>query len=268
MTDTKTRILVLGVGNILFTDEGIGVRAVEELTRLYDFSDNVTLMDGGTLGTRLMDPIMDSDLLIVVDAVLGDGPAGSVYRLVGEDLRKSLAFKDSMHQTDLVDTLVMCDIVGNRPEAVIVGMEPEDFHTMALELSPWPRSARRPSWALCWRKSKRPAAPTPRRRTPPRQDGPTARPTRSNVMCLAVPAEVISIEDQVATCRVGEGDTTVTASLMILDDTIAPGDFLIIHAGFAIRKLDPVEARETLQILRDVIAAAEEAGIKQDNLVI
>ncbi len=87
-------------------------------------------------------------------------------------------------------------------------------------------------------------------------------------MCLAVPAEVISIEDQVATCRVGEGDTTVTASLMILDDTIVPGDFLIIHAGFAIRKLDPVEARETLQILRDVIAAAEEAGIKQDNVVI
>jgi hydrogenase expression/formation protein HypC len=87
-------------------------------------------------------------------------------------------------------------------------------------------------------------------------------------MCLAVPAEVISIEDQVATCRVGEGDTTVTASLMILDDTIVPGDFLIIHAGFAIRKLDPVEARETLQILRDVMAAAEEAGIKQDNVVI
>lgn len=87
-------------------------------------------------------------------------------------------------------------------------------------------------------------------------------------MCLAVPAEVITIEDQVATCRVGEGETTVTASLMILDDAVAPGDFLIIHAGFAIRKLDPVEARETLQILRDVMAAAEEAGIKQDNVVI
>jgi len=83
-------------------------------------------------------------------------------------------------------------------------------------------------------------------------------------MCLAVPAEVIKIEDQVATCRVGEGDTTVTASLMILDEEIAIGDYLIIHAGFAIRKLDPVEAQETLKILRDVIAAAEEAGIKQD----
>lgn len=135
MTLENKRILVLGVGNILFTDEGIGVRAVDELIRLYDFSDNVTLMDGGTLGTRLMDPIMNCDWLIVIDAVLGDGPAGSIYRLTGEDLRKSLAFKDSMHQTDLVDTLIMCEIVGNRPEAVIIGMEPHDYHTMGLELS-------------------------------------------------------------------------------------------------------------------------------------
>ncbi|HWR04724.1 MAG TPA: HypC/HybG/HupF family hydrogenase formation chaperone [Humidesulfovibrio sp.] len=87
-------------------------------------------------------------------------------------------------------------------------------------------------------------------------------------MCLAVPAEVISIVDQVATCRVGEGDTTVTASLMVLDEEIKVGDYLIIHAGFAIRKLDPLEAQQTLQILRDVMAAAEEAGIKQDNIVI
>jgi len=136
MTDSPKRILVLGVGNILFTDEGIGVRAVTELERLYDVSENVTLMDGGTLGTRLMDPILNCDMLIVIDAVLGDGPAGSIYRLTGEDLRKSLAFKDSMHQTDLVDTLIMCELVGTRPDAVIIGMEPEDYHTMALELSP------------------------------------------------------------------------------------------------------------------------------------
>ena len=135
MTDSQNRILFLGVGNILFTDEGIGVRAVTELERLYDVSENVTLMDGGTLGTRLMDPILNCDHLVVIDAVLGDGPAGSIYRLTGEDLRKSLAFKDSMHQTDLVDTLIMCEIVGNRPEAVIIGMEPEDYHTMSLELS-------------------------------------------------------------------------------------------------------------------------------------
>lgn len=129
------RILVLGVGNILFTDEGIGVRCIERMQQDFTFSDNVTLMDGGTLGTKLMGPILESDYLIVCDAVLcGDAP-GSVYRLMGEDLRKSLAFRDSMHQTDLVDTLGMCELVGNRPEAIVIGMEPADYHTMALELS-------------------------------------------------------------------------------------------------------------------------------------
>ncbi len=135
MTAEYNRILVLGVGNVLYTDEGIGVRMIERLEREYSFSDNVTLMDGGTLGMKLMDAIINSDSLIVVDAVLGDSPPGSVYRLTGEDLRKSLAFNDSMHQTDLVDTLVYCDLLGNRPEAVIVGMEPFDYQTMATDLS-------------------------------------------------------------------------------------------------------------------------------------
>lgn len=129
------RILVLGVGNILYTDEGVGVRLVEKLEREYDFSDNVTLMDGGTLGIKLMDPIMNSDYLIVVDAVVGGDDVGSVYRLTGDDLRKSIAFKDSMHQTDLVDTLIYCDLAGNRPEAVVIGIEPHDYDSMGLEVS-------------------------------------------------------------------------------------------------------------------------------------
>jgi hydrogenase maturation protease len=134
MTNEK-RILVLGVGNVLYTDEGIGVRLAEQLQSEYEFSDNVTVMDGGTLGTRLMGPIMESDYLIVCDAVLGDGPPGSIYRLTGDDLRQSLAFKNSMHDTDLVDTLIYCELAGNRPDAVIIGMEPEDYQTMATDLS-------------------------------------------------------------------------------------------------------------------------------------
>ncbi len=136
MTDTPSGILVLGVGNILYTDEGAGVRCMEFLDRKYVFSDNVTLMDGGNLGMRLMDPIMRCEFLIVLDAVLGGDEPGTVYRLTGEDLRKSLAFKNSMHQSDLVDTLIYCGLVGHRPEAVVVGVEPADYQTMAVELSP------------------------------------------------------------------------------------------------------------------------------------
>lgn len=136
MADTTKKILILGVGNILFTDEGVGVRAVERLLATYDFSDNVTLMDGGNLGMRLMQPLMECDYCIVLDAVLGGDVPGSIYRLTGDDLRKSLAFKDSMHQSDLVDTLISCELIGKRPETVVIGMEPFDFQTMSIELSP------------------------------------------------------------------------------------------------------------------------------------
>ena len=138
------QVLVLGVGNILFSDEAIGVRTVEHLQQCASLPGNVELMDGGTLGIRLMDAIMGCDLLIVVDAVLGGGEPGTLYRLEGEGLRESMSFRDSMHQTDLVDTLIYCDLAGHRPDAVVIGMEPADYHTMEIGLTPiWPgRSSR------------------------------------------------------------------------------------------------------------------------------
>lgn len=126
------QILVLGVGNILYSDEGLGVRTVEHLERHYTFSPNVSLMDGGTLGMRLMDAMMQCDVLLVVDAVHHTGIPGDIYRLTGDNLRKSIAFADSLHQTDLVDTLVLCEIAGKRPDAIIWGMEPEDYTTQGL----------------------------------------------------------------------------------------------------------------------------------------
>ena len=79
------QVLVLGVGNILFSDEAIGVRTVEHLQQCASLPGNVELMDGGTLGIRLMDAIMGCDLLIVVDAVLGGGERGpcTVWRARG-----------------------------------------------------------------------------------------------------------------------------------------------------------------------------------------
>jgi len=130
--------LVLGVGNILYTDEGFGVRVIEELDQKYEFSANVELMDGGTLGTKLMGPIMEADALVVVDIVLNDGQPGDIHRLLGSDLSKSLAFKNSMHQTDLLDVLANCKLVGQCPEpdqVVLVGVEPQDYETMSTGLS-------------------------------------------------------------------------------------------------------------------------------------
>ena len=128
-------ILILGVGNILFTDEGIGVQALEWLRTHYSFPEHIYLTDGGTLGTGLMDALMSCDIVYILDAVLGGGEPGSIYRLTDENLRKSMSFRDSLHQTDLIDTLICCDLLGHKPEAVVFGMEPSDYHTMAVGLS-------------------------------------------------------------------------------------------------------------------------------------
>ncbi|MEZ7196922.1 HyaD/HybD family hydrogenase maturation endopeptidase [Pseudodesulfovibrio karagichevae] len=137
MPEKDKRILILGVGNILFTDEGFGVRVAEELEQKYVFSDNVTVLDGGTLGLKLMGPIMESDYLIIVDIVLNEGEPGEIFRLLGEDLNKACAFKNSLHQTDLLDTLAQCSIIGNVPDDVVLfGIEPVNYKDMSAALSP------------------------------------------------------------------------------------------------------------------------------------
>jgi len=69
-------------------------------------------------------------------------------------------------------------------------------------------------------------------------------------MCLAVPAEVLNIHDNVATCRVNPGRTTIRASLSLLPQPPDPGEFLLVHAGYALRVLDRGQAEESLRLLR------------------
>ncbi len=132
------KILVLGVGNILLRDEGIGIRVVEKMQKKYSFSSNVSLLDGGVRGLLLMDYIAAADFLIVVDAVLGGGPPASIYRLEGDDLRLSIAFKNSVHDLDLLETLACCELATEkRPKAVIIGIEPKDYQSdPSLAISP------------------------------------------------------------------------------------------------------------------------------------
>jgi hydrogenase maturation protease len=88
-----------------------------------------------------MAPIADCDRLIVMDAVLGGREPGTLYRLEDEDLRKSLGFHDSQHQVDLEDVLACCAMIGNRPSAVVMGMEPLDWKSLRMELTPPCRTA-------------------------------------------------------------------------------------------------------------------------------
>jgi len=132
----QKRITIMGVGNILFTDEGVGVRVLEKLSAQYDFPSNVSMVDGGVLGMNLLGTISEADYLIVIDAVRNGQPPGTLYRLEGEDIPKRVLAKNSLHQVDLLEALTFCQALDKHPQTVIIGIEPEDIKTVGLKMTP------------------------------------------------------------------------------------------------------------------------------------
>ncbi len=127
--------MILGVGSILFSDEGFGIRVLEKLQTLYEFPENVSLVDGGVLGLNLLGVISDADHLIVIDAVRGKGMPGDLYRLEGDAIPARIRAKNSLHQIDLLEALTFCQVLDKVPETVILGVEPEDIETLSTELT-------------------------------------------------------------------------------------------------------------------------------------
>lgn len=137
MADTKPkRITVLGVGNILLSDEGVGVRVVERLAQAYDFPDHVQIVDGGVLGVRLMGLIQETDILIVVDAITNKKQPGTLYRLEGDQVPRRVLAKQSMHEMDLPEVLALCSALDHDPHTIVLGVEPKDIATMDVALTP------------------------------------------------------------------------------------------------------------------------------------
>ena len=118
-------VLVLGIGNVLLTDEGIGVRALNELQRRYSFSDNVELMDGGTAGIELLRHIRKRKHLIIIDAMTFDQEPGTVMRVEGEDVPAAFRTRISPHQLGLSDLLAAAMLTNELPKnLVLFGVEP------------------------------------------------------------------------------------------------------------------------------------------------
>ena len=129
-------VMVLGIGCILYSDEGFGVRVVEKMESCYTFSDNALLVDGGVLGVNLLGVISKPDHLIVVDAIRNHGKPGDLYRLAGDQIPQRIRAKNSLHQVDFLEALTLCQALDKVPQTVIIGVEPEDIITQSLELTP------------------------------------------------------------------------------------------------------------------------------------
>ncbi len=130
------KTLVLGLGNTLLSDEGVGVHVVHLLRERYQFPQEVEVMDGGTLGLDLLPYVEEARQLLIVDAVQMDAPPGTVVRLAGDEIPAVLSLKYSPHQMGLSDLLAAARLLGRSPaEVVLWGVQPASLE-VGLELSP------------------------------------------------------------------------------------------------------------------------------------
>lgn len=131
-----TRVLVIGIGNPLMADEGVGVRVIEQLMAGYEFPDNVHLADAGTMGFTLIDLLRETDVLLVIDAVDGtDQPPGTVLLLSPEDAAPSTVLH-SLHDTRLADVLQAASLADIHVDAHVIGVQIARIEQWVLELTP------------------------------------------------------------------------------------------------------------------------------------
>jgi hydrogenase maturation protease len=134
-TISPQKIVILGVGNLLLSDEGVGVHVANELMKM-ELPPEVTVVEGGTDGFGLLNIITEADRLIVIDAVKGGGAPGSIYRFdINEVQSCPSGFKTSVHQIGILEVISLSGLIGKTPHTTVVGVEPKSLE-MSMELSP------------------------------------------------------------------------------------------------------------------------------------
>lgn len=153
------RVLVLGIGNVMFGDEGVGVHFVKMMERNYKFSPKIRakfdsalnlddkfdadganlelrFIDGGTLAMALTPLIAQADVLIVVDCISADGgETGDVYFFGYEQMPPSISWNGSAHEVEMLETLRLMELTGDLPRTKILGIVPKRIEPMSFELS-------------------------------------------------------------------------------------------------------------------------------------
>lgn len=132
----STELLVLGLGNVLCADDGLGVVAVERLLARYEPPEGVRILDGGTLGLSLLAYTCDARAILLLDAIRGDGPPGTPVRLEGEEVAPAVRDRLSVHQIGVADLLDSMRLIDRYPRRMmLLGLVPESLE-LRVGLSP------------------------------------------------------------------------------------------------------------------------------------
>ncbi|MEA3498013.1 MAG: HyaD/HybD family hydrogenase maturation endopeptidase [Campylobacterota bacterium] len=127
--------IVIGIGNILFSDDGIGVFTAKVLKEHYSFSNDLEIVDGGTLGIGLVNYFSEYDNVLILDTISLDDEVGSIYSFPSRELLNLEGFKNTAHEVEVVDMLRSTSLLENCARVQICAIVPEDIVSVSIGLS-------------------------------------------------------------------------------------------------------------------------------------
>ncbi|WP_072681921.1 HyaD/HybD family hydrogenase maturation endopeptidase [Arcobacter sp. LA11] len=127
--------IVIGVGNVLFKDEGVGIYASKYLEENYEFDGNLEIIEGGTLGFKLMTFFQEYDNVIILDTVSIEDKAGEIFRLPSDVLLGLGTYRKTAHEVEIVEMLEICSVLDKHAEVTILGIIPKDIETVEIGLT-------------------------------------------------------------------------------------------------------------------------------------
>lgn len=128
--------IVIGVGNLLFKDEGIGIYAAKYIEENYDFEPSIEIIDGGTLGFKLMSYFQEYDNVIILDTVSIEDTPGEIYRLPSDVLLGLGNYRKTAHEVEIIEMLEICSVLDEHAAVTIIGIIPEDIEKVEIGLTP------------------------------------------------------------------------------------------------------------------------------------
>ncbi|WP_297887729.1 HyaD/HybD family hydrogenase maturation endopeptidase [Sulfurihydrogenibium sp.] len=129
------KIAVLGVGNILFKDEGFGVFIVKFLEKNYKFYPEISLIDGGTGGFKLIEYFQDYDYIFLIDVISLNDKPGSIYKIPGDKLAGISSYHQTAHEVEVLQMIDLAALGEKSAKVEVIGIIPEDITTTQIGLT-------------------------------------------------------------------------------------------------------------------------------------
>ena len=131
----QNKNIVIGIGNLLFCDDGIGVIAIKYLRENFEFTSELELLDGGTLGFNLAEYFLEYDNVFIIDTISINDEVGSIYKIPSDELLGGESYKNTAHEVEVIQMLEACQLHDKKAEVTIFAIVPQDIESVKIGLS-------------------------------------------------------------------------------------------------------------------------------------